>query len=86
MMIRITAVAAVLMAAAASAQGPSFEANTSIPVRSDLNKIVCKKDETIGTRLGTRELCLTVQQWGEIKHLSRELIEKIQNSNSGKKQ
>lgn len=31
--------------------------------KSDLDKVVCQKQETLGTRLGTKKVCMTVAQW-----------------------
>lgn len=31
----------------------------------DANKIVCKTEDTIGSRLGNKKVCLTVQEWKE---------------------
>jgi hypothetical protein len=31
--------------------------------KSDLDKVVCEKEETMGTRLGAKKVCMTVAQW-----------------------
>ena len=31
--------------------------------QSDLDKVVCKAQDTLGTRLGARKVCMTVAQW-----------------------
>ena len=44
---------------------------------SDPDKIVCRKEPAIGTRLA-RKKCLTEAQWAEVRRESRELVEKLQ--------
>ena len=36
--------------------------------KSDLNRVVCEKQETLGTRLGTKKVCMTVAQWLEFQN------------------
>jgi hypothetical protein len=54
---------------------PRASASTKLPRnleklarnRSDLDKVVCEKQETIGTRLGAKKVCMTVAQWLEFQ-------------------
>ena len=79
-MIRIVAGAAVAaLAVPATAQVTSVERNNAPLTTGDPNKIVCKKEETIGTRLGTRKVCLTAQQWVDKHKEHREFTERIQS-------
>lgn len=78
-MIKILAAAAVLLTTAAPAQVTSYERNNPAPVKGNPNTMVCKKDETLGTRLGARKVCLTVQQWTDKAKEHREFTEKIQS-------
>lgn len=48
--------------------------------QSDVEKIVCKREETIGTRLGAKKVCLTVQQWLERERDSKDATERVQQS------
>lgn len=83
-MIRFACVTVALMMAASPALAQS--APTATPVAkdnptsdsSDANRIVCKMDEAIGTRLGGKKVCLTVQEWKERADAHREHTEKIQ--------
>lgn len=46
--------------------------------KSDLERMVCEKEETIGTRLGARKVCKTVREWQEQRRVQREEAEKVQ--------
>jgi invasion protein IalB len=46
--------------------------------KNDLDRIVCERQETIGSRLAGRKVCMTVSQWQEQKRQYREQIEKFQ--------
>jgi hypothetical protein len=41
----------------------------------DVNKIVCKSEDTIGSRLGAKKVCLTVQEWKERADFYRDQTE-----------
>jgi len=47
-------------------------------VQTDVNKVVCKKEEEIGSRLGAKKVCLTVKQWQERADADREEVERAQ--------
>jgi hypothetical protein len=44
----------------APAVAPPTKADQS---KSDMNKLVCRSQETIGSRLERQQVCLTKQQW-----------------------
>jgi hypothetical protein len=46
--------------------------------KSDLDRMVCEKEDTIGTRLGARKVCKTVREWQEQRRIQREEAEKVQ--------
>lgn len=49
------------------------------PAKKDpLDKVVCKTEQTIGTRLGGHRVCATVREWQEQQQANREALEKIQ--------
>lgn len=79
-MIRILAAGAVLLTTAAPAQVKSFERSNPAPVAGDPDKIVCKKEESLGTRLGARRVCMTVREWAEKSETHQEFTDKIQSS------
>lgn len=77
-MIRVLAAAAVLAAGSAGAQVTSYKTDKPVRLEGDPNKIVCMKEETIGSRLGERKVCMSVQQWNDKHKEHREFTEKIQ--------
>ena len=48
--------------------------------KSEVNRVVCKKQEEIGSRLGAKKVCLTVKQWQEQADANREDVERIQQN------
>lgn len=77
-MLRVIAAAAVLLGSATSAQITPYTSNTPPAVDGDQHKIVCKKEEKVGTRLGARKICLTVAEWNERDRAHKERTEQIQ--------
>lgn len=79
-MAKTLATLAILFASVASAQSiTSYRANNPAPVGSDANKLVCQKEETIGSRLGGKKVCLTVSQWKERQAADKDLLERVQS-------
>ncbi len=48
--------------------------------KSEVNRIVCKKQEEIGSRLNAKKVCLTVKQWQDQAAADREDVERIQQN------
>jgi hypothetical protein len=46
----------------------------------DPNRMVCQREETTGTRLGARRICLTAAQWEEKRRVHREELERAQRN------
>lgn len=70
---------ATALASGAVAQTTSNELTLPpVSVKDDSNKIVCKKEEQIGTRLGAKKVCMTVADWQRIAQLNREETERAQ--------
>lgn len=44
----------------------------------DAQKMVCKTEDTIGSRLGAKKVCLTVQEWKERADFYRDQTESWQ--------
>lgn len=63
-----------LLAAPAVAQ----EANEDL-TRNPNERVICKKEDVIGSRLASKEVCLTAREWQERKEADREQLEKIQS-------
>ena len=74
------AAAAVLATTPAPAQMiTSYRTNNAAEIKGDSDKIVCKKEEQIGTRLGSKKVCLTVADWNALARENRERTERIQS-------
>jgi hypothetical protein len=77
-MLRSTAALALLLASSATAQSISYRTNNPAPIKGDPNKIVCEREEKIGTRLGGKKVCLTVAEWQMRQQADRESAERLQ--------
>ena len=72
---------ALMISSAATAQPVTpYRSQNEPPTKADANKIVCKKQETIGTRLGAKKVCLTVSEWDTRAKDDRERTERVQSS------
>jgi invasion protein IalB len=73
---------ALLLVAAppALAQVTSIDSSNAAPkqVAGNPNRVICEAQDTIGTRLGRRKVCLTAQQWAEKRAEHRVVIEDLQ--------
>jgi hypothetical protein len=80
----IIASAAVIstQAFAQSAPTPMTAPTAATAANSADDKIVCEKEEQIGSRLGARKVCMTVKQWAEQRRIEREQVEKFQQQNT----
>lgn len=68
--------ALVLLAAPAVAQ------NTDERTASDQNKVICRTEEVIGSRLQSTRTCLTKQQWAQRRDEQRRTVQRIQDFKS----
>ena len=71
-------IAAVIIAAPVAAQ--TAQPVPANPKKSDVNKVVCQSQEEIGSRLNTKKVCMTVQEWQEYRAEHRENAERWQQS------
>lgn len=78
-MLRTIALAAAALSIAAHGQVTTYQTNNPAPVKGDADKIVCQKEEKIGTRLGAKKVCLTVSEWQERARLHQERTQQIQS-------
>jgi hypothetical protein len=78
-MIRKLMMVLALIATPATAQVTSLEASNQTLKKGDPNRIVCEREETLGTRLGAHKVCLTVAEWNEKRREHRETVESIQH-------
>ena len=75
-----TSVLLLVATAPAFAQVTSIESSNAAPkqVAGDPNRVICEVQDTIGTRLGRRKVCLTAQQWADKRTEHRGMLEDIQ--------
>jgi hypothetical protein len=48
--------------------------------RSDVDKLVCQRQDEIGSRLNAKKVCMTVKEWQEFRSQNRESLERWQQS------
>lgn len=48
--------------------------------KSDVNRVVCRREEVIGSRLGAKRVCLSVREWQDRVEGDRERLERIQHA------
>jgi hypothetical protein len=76
------AAAALIISAPAAAQ-ITFESAPQAPAAKPpspkSSRMICESQETIGSRLGATKVCMTWNEWQELKFRHREQFEKIQN-------
>ncbi len=78
----IAIVLMVILAAPATAQNTA-PARAAAPAASkDPNRIICERQEEIGTRLGGKKVCKTAAQWDEERQQEREALDKFQRQNT----
>lgn len=69
-----------LVAVPVLAQVTSIETSRPALKSKDPNRIVCERQDTTGTRLGARKVCLTASQWAEKRREHREELERAQKN------
>jgi hypothetical protein len=67
-----------VLSVSASAQQASYPTNNPAPVKGDPDKVVCERQEEIGSRISANRVCKTVREWNEDKMANREATERIQ--------
>jgi hypothetical protein len=53
------------------------------PEAKDPNRIICEKQEVLGSRLATRRVCMTAAEWETRKQEDRQNIDRQQIQRSG---
>ena len=77
--IALAAVGLSMVAAPVAAQVASIESSRPSG-RYDPNRMICERENTTGTRLGARKVCLTAAQWQEKRREHREELERAQKN------
>jgi uncharacterized protein (DUF2147 family) len=74
------ATAALIFAAPAFAQtAPATQAAPAAPAKDkDPNRIICEREDEIGTRLGGKKVCKTAAEWQMERQQQRESLEGVQ--------
>lgn len=70
--------ALIVMASPAAAQAPRDGTEADIN-KTDVDRIICQKQEQIGSRLAVKKVCLTAKEWRDRAQADREQTEKVQS-------
>lgn len=70
--------ALIVMASPAAAQAPGDGAKADLN-KTDVDRIICQKQEQIGSRLAVKKVCLTAKEWRDRAQADREQTEKVQS-------
>lgn len=72
--------ASVALAAPAAAQTAPADpaAPAATPKLKDPNRMICEREEEIGSRLGGKKICKTAQEWQDWRQQNREQVESWQ--------
>jgi hypothetical protein len=80
-MLKMGTLAIVLLAAAPAGAGTQANSTTQPPAQTAVNpldKIICRTEEGLGSRLDRKRVCMTVRQWKEQSEDSRQALERLQ--------
>jgi hypothetical protein len=81
-MFKFIAVASALLIATSPAIAqtgtPASATGAQTQKAKDPNRIICQKEDTIGTRLGARKVCKTAQEWQDMRAQHRDNLEGVQ--------
>ncbi|MGE5562332.1 MAG: hypothetical protein ACM3ZV_03385 [Bacillota bacterium] len=47
-------------------------------LKSDDDKVICRRQDNLGSRIRTNKLCLTKAQWWQYEHEEKEWVQHIQ--------
>jgi hypothetical protein len=47
--------------------------------KSDLDKLVCRRQETLGSRLQAKQVCLTKEQWFQQEQANKDKVRELQD-------
>ena len=77
-MVKSIALLAILLGSGVSAQSVSYSTNNPSRLKGDPNKLVCEKEDKIGTRLGGEKVCHTIAEWDQIRLGTQENLDRLQ--------
>jgi hypothetical protein len=74
-------VAATAVPAVAQTTAPAAQTQAAAPAKQDpLDKIVCRYEETIGSRLKSHKVCATVREWREQQEENQDAVQRMQQN------
>lgn len=80
-MIRQLAICALVFSAPLAAQTPADSSGGQVASKAKvdpLDKIICKTEESLGSRLGKRKVCAPLRDWKEMQEQNRNAVEEYQ--------
>ena len=75
----LLAVAAPAVAQTVAPPSPTAKAEAK---QDPLDKVVCRTEDTLGSRLNAHRVCATLREWKEQEAQNREALEKMQQMNT----
>jgi hypothetical protein len=78
----LKSIAILLALAVAAPADPAAPAAPATQKLKDPNRIICEREEEIGTRLGGKKICKTAQEWQEWRQQNRDQVETWQRMNT----
>ena len=67
-----------LLLALVLSSSPAEPASASVPQLEDFNKVVCRRIDKTGSRLGSAKVCATRAEWAERERRDQEELKKAQ--------
>lgn len=65
----------------AQTAAPPVQTQAAAPAKPDpLDKIVCRYEETIGSRLKSHKVCATVREWREQQEDNQDAVQRMQQN------
>ncbi len=79
----LAALAALAVPASAQTVAPAAPQAVAAAKASPLDKIICRTEEGLGSRLNRQRICMSVREWQDQARDSRDATEKMQQMNYG---
>ncbi len=77
-MLKYSSLILAVIAVPVLAQTPAPAPQVAEAKPNPLDKVVCRTEETLGSRLGGHKVCATVREWQEQQQENRDAVELIQ--------
>ena len=71
----------IMLACLVAISGPALandKTDKSAKKQLDPNRIICRSEEEIGSRLQTQRTCMTAMQWADVEREQRRTVERVQ--------